>query len=293
MRLSTAAFRSIFGHALTLALLGVYQALFFHVNTTSIALISCVILLAGFPHGAADTLIFRRLFPGAGWGRWALFVITYLSLSGLVASMWVFSPSFFLAYLILISAVHFGEDLSQYASPSLGLIYGFSVVLAPSLMWEAQVLELFNCLVGHQAAVEWALVTHHGSGTALFTFTLMLGLHFIRDRNWILIQRTLWPLVALIFLEPMLGFTLYFCCWHSRIHLLRLWHLHVLDRSLLSLTLIAMPMAIIVVAIAIWVKQLEQLSVTYLVQVVFVSLGALTLPHMLLVASLRRHFAQA
>ncbi len=293
MRLNTAAFRSIFGHALTLALLGVYQGIYFHINTTSIALISCVILLAGFPHGAADTLIFRRLCPGAGWGRWVLFVITYLSLAGLVASMWVLSPSFFLAYLLLISAVHFGEDLSQDAAPSLGLIYGFSVVLAPSLMWEAQVLELFNCLVGHQAAVEWVLVTHYGSGTALITFTLMLGLHFIRDRNWILIQRTLWPLVALIFLEPMLGFTLYFCFWHSRIHLLRLWRLHVIDRSLLSLALIAMPMAIIVVAIAIWVKQLEQLSVSYLVQVVFVSLGALTLPHMLLVVSLRRQLARA
>ena len=293
MHLTITELRSIFGHALTLVLLGVFQALYFRINTTSIALISCVILLAGFPHGAADTLIFRRLCPEAGWGRWGLFVTTYLSLAGLVASIWVLSPSFFLAYLLLISAVHFGEDLGQYASPSLGLIYGFSVVLTPSLMWEARVLELFNCLVGYQAAVEWVRLNHYGSWAALTAFTLMLGHYCIRHRNWILIKRTIWPLAALIFLEPMLGFTFYFCFWHSRIHLLRLSRLDVLDRSLLSFTLISIPMAITIVAISIWVKQLEQLSVTYLVKIVFVSLGSLTLPHMLLVASLRRHISKS
>jgi len=250
-------------------------------------LIAVCIFLLGVPHGAADTLIFRHLCPAVGWVKQVIFGVCYLALTGVVVGLWVWSPLLFLAGLLILSARHFGEDL-QGAHPWLAWSYGFAVVLCPALLWQKAVQDLFADLVGLPAAVDFATVSHYGAWLALATLAAFLATH--REAwNGAVIRITGWSLITLICLQPMPGFSLYFCFWHSRLHLQRLHRLKILDASPATALAIALPMVMTAMGIGyIAYRFAHDWSDPYTVRLIFVGLGALTLPHMLLVATLER-----
>ena len=67
----------------------------------------------GIPHGAADHLIFNKLFPKQKHNQ-ARFYALYLSGILVYSLLWFLGPLLALGLFILISAYHFGESNWQY-----------------------------------------------------------------------------------------------------------------------------------------------------------------------------------
>ena len=91
-------------------------------------------------------------------------------------------------------------------------------------------------------------------------------------------------LILVFWLSPLVSFALYFCVWHSRCHTLRIWCSLKKEsdrrRSLIEA---------VIYSVAAWVAALgfymvfQQSFTTALIQITFIGLAALTVPHMLLV----------
>lgn len=101
-----------------------------------------------------------------------------------------------------------------------------------------------------------------------------------------LIRQLALPLITLAFLKPLVGFTLYFCLWHSRLHLARLRQEGILDRSRTSLLLLGLPVALTGMMVLGTLVYGRAIDASALYQILFVGLGALTLPHFVMVLTL-------
>ena len=91
-------------------------------------------------------------------------------------------------------------------------------------------------------------------------------------------------LILVFWLSPLVSFSLYFCVWHSRCHTLRIWR-SLKEESERRRSLIEA----VIYSVAAWVAALgfymvfQQSFTTALIQITFIGLAALTVPHMLLV----------
>ena len=91
-------------------------------------------------------------------------------------------------------------------------------------------------------------------------------------------------IVLVYFLAPMISFSLYFCFWHSRSHMLLIWRsLKQPDmRSRASYEMIVYSL-MAWSAIIVGYYYLQTSVNTALIQLTFIGLASLTVPHMLLV----------
>jgi Brp/Blh family beta-carotene 15,15'-monooxygenase len=286
MKVFTSAVNTSAAYALTFSLVFAYQSLVFDLQGIPLWVIALFIFIFGVPHGAADTLIFKKMCDKAAYRDWLIFGACYLVAVSAIIILWILSPLLFICYLLIVSAIHFGDDL--HGEPKffwLSKIYGCSVVLCPSLLWRTEVEDLFVPLVGMPSAMEVTNVTHSASLIAL----TMLGLLVYLNRNALSTKRVetiFWATLTLILLKPILGFTLYFCFWHSRLHILRLIRLRYIDSSFISMALLIVPMIMTLLGVLYIAYFVELMNDPNIARVLFVGLGALTLPHLHFVATL-------
>jgi Brp/Blh family beta-carotene 15,15'-monooxygenase len=275
-------------YALTFGLVLAYQSLVFDLHAIPLWPIALFVLIFGVPHGAADTLIFKNIHSNAASREWLVFGVCYIIAVIAIIALWLLSPLLFVCYLLIVSAIHFGDDLN--GEPELFWLakgYGFSVVLCPSLLWKSEVEDLFVPLVGLPSAIELAIFMHFACLIALPT----LGLLIYVNRNVLSITRVetiFWATLTLILLKPIFGFALYFCYWHSRLHILRLIRLRYIDSSIVSMTLIIAPMIMTLICVLYVFYFLGHLNDPSVARVLFVGLGGLTLPHLYFIAALNK-----
>ena len=253
------------------------------------------ILLIGVPHGGMDGAIARR----AGWPQgilpWLLFHLIYLLLAAAVAILWWLYPLTSLVIFLLISALHFGSsDIRHIKSPLsrsawLPLIAhcGLVVIAIPAFQSEA-VEPLFAVLVGNENSL-WLLGKIH---SLLLPWALLLfayGIYSLYQPRWRWTVLSLALLTALAYLlPPLVSFALYFCLWHSRRHMQQTWRAIAPDQRRRSAieTLVYSLLAYVAGAIF-FVLQSDSGSLSSvtptLLQLTFIGLAVLTVPHMLLV----------
>ena len=243
------------------------------------------VLLLGVPHGGLDGAIARRVGWSPGLVSWVLFHLAYLGLAALVALLWWLFPLPSLALFLLISAQHFGaSDIADTGSHWLPRIaHGGLVCIGIPNLQAAAVEPIFALLVGPASAplimqaLNWLAIPW------IISLIMYCGFAYRhpRYRRSLLSLLLLLGLVAL--LPPLISFALYFCLWHSRGHMLRLWHsLNPTERSRSARE------AVVYSAMA-WASAglifyyLQGSVASTLIQLTFIGLAALTLPHMLLV----------
>jgi Brp/Blh family beta-carotene 15,15'-monooxygenase len=288
MNLFTAGINTSAIYAVTLSLVLGYQSLSFDLNNIPLWVIALFVFIFGVPHGAADTLIFRELRNNPAYRDWLIFCVCYLIAVSAMIAFWLLSPFLFVCYLLIVSALHFGDDL--HGDPEsfwLAKTYGSTVVLCPSLLWQSDVEGLFTALVGMPSAMMLANFTHYACLISLIT----LGLSIYVNRHELSttkLETIFWATVTLVLLKPILGFTLYFCYWHSRLHILRLIQLRYIDSSILSMTLLILPMIMTSLGVLYIVYFVDSMNNSSVVRILFVGLGALTLPHLYFVATLNK-----
>lgn len=298
---------------ITVALIAIWWVLPEPALWVEAAFLVTLVCTLGLPHGALDYVAGREIFQPRFRTLWPLaFSVSYLGLAALVIAAWMLEPGIWLAVMLTISAVHFGLDDS---SPRLtsGMSWfveilgrGGAVIVVPSALHTEDVARIFGFLLPGLGQIEIAMYMESGlvllgplvaAGLVIAIFLHATGwfggsdkAHYHRDT----LSEILSIVAVFAVLPPLLAFTLYFCLWHSFRQILivsaRSEH-HSPGRALLAFARVALfPTCTVVMVLAFaWlIGSRQEESVPALISAVFVSLFALTLPHMILQEAYKR-----
>ena len=261
-------------------------------DRASLFALVCVVII-GLPHGAFDGAIARHLGYGRGWCGLTSFIGLYLGLAAAVVSFWIWQPGLALGLFLLLSAVHFGYGDATGATVVSRMVqiaaHGGVAVFGISLFHLQQVTPLFAALTGGDVAVAVLMAE-------LFPLAMIpvAGLYLICAIRETALRPRLVELALLCLLlsivPPLVGFSLYFCVIHTGRHMQHIWqHLrgratprHILGEAGLF------TVASWAGGVMIWLW-LDSGNVSQdLLQVIFIGLAALTVPHMILVDGMLR-----
>ncbi len=268
--------------------------------TGTLALLAVVVI--GLPHGAMDAAVALSL-GYRGMVRLLTFLVVYTLTVLAVVMFWLAFPSLSLALFLLISMVHFGLGDTESSSPGAGhslerwvqaLAHGGLVVVAIPYFHQADVADIFSIL-GAVPGMIWPMLD--AMAYAWLAVGAAYALLAMRRRHlrfglaeWV----GLGVLMALM--PPLAGFALYFCCVHTPRHVRRI---------LRSLAASSPPLPVykttVGLTLATWLAgggclallsggasfseaSLPEASL----QVVFIGLAALTVPHMILIDGIFR-----
>jgi Brp/Blh family beta-carotene 15,15'-monooxygenase len=254
--------------------------------------LALLIVLLGVPHGALDTLYAGRVFRIRRASQWLLFLLIYLLPVAAVLLLWPYWPAFLLALFLTVSIFHFSGDPEEGCPRWLRMVYGGSPVVLPSLLNGAEVDRLFAALVpGSVASSVTAILT-----LLAWPWLLALALGAAKlarsHRRGAIEIAAVGTLCSLV--PPLLSFTIYFCGMHSARHILRSltedatqparWP----DIGRAALAGVPPMLATLVILALYWGSAGNTAVEPRLLQTVFVSLAALTFPHVILVDWLHR-----
>ncbi len=245
------------------------------------------ILLLGMPHGAFDVVVARRLFGAAGFKRWALFLLVYLGLAAAVVGFWMLAPTLFLGVFLIGSALHFGDDPARGVSRIARGLYGGAVVVLPAL-WHGEELQRLLRLVAGAGSAAWlAPVLHQLAVPWLVATVLTCAVQF---RTAAAAACEWAGLAALsVAAPPLVAFCVYFCVMHSPRHIIKTLANMPVVEARRALWLALWPTLAVVLVAAVLFGFANHLPLdARVMQLMFVGLAALTLPHMVLIGHERR-----
>jgi Brp/Blh family beta-carotene 15,15'-monooxygenase len=273
-----------FGAAVFFACVGLQKANF--TGQSGLIILATLILLLGVPHGALDTIFAYRLYDLRKPLDWMLFTLIYLLLAAGVVAVWWWAPMVFLILFLLISAAHFSGDPDQGTPLATRILYGGSVLLLPALLHSEEMGSLFGLLVGDTPALllmPWIKLL-----ALIWLPCAALAVILLAWRDWLGAMEIGSVVLLSVAAPPLVAFTLFFCGMHSARHILRtIDYSGSLSRRLLALSaLLPMIGVVVVSALAWWFLKGKSLD-ERLIQIVFVGLAALTVPHMALVERVR------
>ena len=244
-----------------------------------------LIVLLGVPHGALDPLFAQALPQVRGPLAWLLFLTLYLLLAALVVGLWWWLPAVFLVGFLAVSVLHFSGDLTEGATFLERVAYGASVIVLPAAWHAAELTRLFSQLVGADAAQPVV------SALQLLVWlclpaVLLLALRSARRDGLRTLEMLAAALVALT-ATPLLGFAVYFCFMHSARHILRSQTYAGVTAMHLALVAALPLLAVLGLGVLGWFLLPASPMDERMLQLLFVALAALTLPHMVLVERVR------
>ncbi|MGV8952679.1 MAG: Brp/Blh family beta-carotene 15,15'-dioxygenase [Cypionkella sp.] len=246
-----------------------------------------LVALLGLPHGALDHRVASALWPLITLRDHAVFIAGYIGLAIAVVVLWIIAPGIALGAFLIYSALHFSDDWRAEVGLWQSLPLGISVIALPALVFQSDVTVLFGFLTAEPTATLFAALLHKAAIAAIFVSALCLVVN-LRPAPWVAVEYAALVATALI-TSPLIYFVVYFCLLHSPRHFL-------LTADQLKLTLLqalratwpilmsTLAMAAVgALVLAVLTPAFEQATL----QIVFIGLAALTVPHMLLTAVFR------
>lgn len=246
-----------------------------------------LVALLGLPHGALDHRVASALWPLTTPRDHAVFIAGYIGLGVAVVVLWIIAPSIALAAFLIYSALHFSDDWSSEVGLWQSLPLGISVIALPALVYQFHVAVLFGFLIPEPSATLFAALLHKTAIAAVIASALCLVVN-LRAAPWVAVEYALLVATALV-TPPLIYFVIYFCALHSPRHFLhtadqlRLTPLQALQAAwpILVATLAMTALGALVLAVS--TPAFDQATL----QIVFIGLAAVTVPHMLLTAVFR------
>ena len=209
-------------------------------------------------------------------------LLLYLGLAGAMAAVWQLAPVTALSIFLIVAIVHFAEDWRELKSNFLAQGMAIALLAAPALLHLAELERLFEMLAGQREAAlvaNFLLLLAPMSVAVAIVAVWTLWRTGFRDQAW----AGALMLVGMILLPPVVGFAVYFCCYHSPRHLGgALTRASSLPRSrwiILLVTLAALGIAALLFA--------DEVRADLSAQAVaasFMTLSLLTVPHMIVPA---------
>jgi Brp/Blh family beta-carotene 15,15'-monooxygenase len=267
--------------------------------TVQLAVLALTVGVLGLPHGAVDHLQGRELLrPRLGGGWPAAFAGLYVGAALLVIASWLLAPPVLLIAFLALAIVHFGaEDVEQdRLLPSRagrlaeGVLRGSIPVAGPVLFHPSSTGQLFSLLTpGTSLQTIFSVLQAAALPATVLLSGASLLMVWAAWRNHGLLAAELGALLLLVaVLPPLLAFAGYFCFWHAPRHSLSVIAriapadfrdgLRRFTASAIALTSLTIALAALAWILLDGAAQPAQATV----QVVFVGLAALTVPHVAL-----------
>ncbi|MEO0650259.1 MAG: Brp/Blh family beta-carotene 15,15'-dioxygenase [Planctomycetota bacterium] len=260
--------------------------------------VAASVLLLGMPHGALDFTLSGLVGARRTWASGLAFLGVYAALGALVVGAWQVAPSPTLVAFLLLSVVHFGlaDVASRPDRPVAKVLLRGSIPIVVPLAWHpVETGELLALLAetDRGATVEALDACGPWMLCALVIGTVWVALRESGPTRPSIGRALIEPLALgsiFVFATPLVAFTVYFCGWHSTRHLdaARRWLTgsHAPPRGPVLLEAGAIWLAAIglILVLGSFVGDPASLDLDETVlRAMFIGLGALTLPHVLLV----------
>lgn len=289
--------------AVTLLSWAMIVAACFVPSATSVAgpvMLGLLVALIGLPHGAADHRFARPLLePRLGKAWLPLFLAVYLLVGAAMVIGWSISSAATITIFFIASAWHFGQEEPCLGGRSRARLYRFArgglVIWTPlacrgdevrhilkmtaplgvDVQVEAAVsmLSVLSQLMIVVAAIAWGLQVRRAQASKGLK-RRVLALDCVMVASMVALFATTNPLV---------GFLVYFCAWHSARGLRSL--RRQLDESWRELAKSLAPMtllAVLLIASGSWLLWRGLSLDDFLVRSTFLGLSAVATPHLLL-----------
>ena len=257
--------------------------------TVQIIALAISVSVLGLPHGAIDAYIARQDGLWLSPSGLAAFTSVYLLISLFVIGAWMVLPVLSLLVFLIISAWHFGADANAQKFAERWL-FGSLVFCLPAFFHPIDVAELYEILSGPSAR-NIVPITRAWAPFAAISVIIMICIQLPKRPQRRIDIATVLGLIGFAWLlPPLVYFAIYFCALHSPTHFSRVIKLvpeSDRPRAVLQtvaftlLTLIFAGLALIVLAVELTLEQSA-------VQIVFIGLAALTVPHMVLIDGICR-----
>ena len=260
---------------------------------TSLGLINFLalssIVIIGLPHGAFDGAIASYLGFSKRPGLFIRFLFMYITLTILVVALWIAFPTTSLIIFLGVSIIHFGLGDARVQNGWFRWVQAIAhggIVITVIAQWhKSNVSKIFSYLTGEESLQVWIAIDI--LSIIVVTMIIIYAWQAICNRRHLVgLLEILFLILILSQLPPLVGFAIYFCCFHSVRHLLNIWRSinANLPRNNLYVQAIGYTLTSWISGWIAFSWCINQLSVEVsLLRVVFIGLAALTVPHMMLV----------
>jgi Brp/Blh family beta-carotene 15,15'-monooxygenase len=247
---------------------------------TSASICLCLaLLLFGLPHGALDIERLKSARQIGLPGTVELFVI-YLALAGTAYATWTISPVVALAIFIGCAVRHFGEDWVGMDHPMLALGTAVALLASPALLHKEELRAIFVVVTGEVEGALLAEMMHAIAPVALaLALTGMIGL--VRAERSQQAACCALLVAAMIIAPPLPAFALFFCLYHSPLHLREAWASVATSYGSKLVVVAALTGASAAIAVLLAVMEWRGSLERSLVAATFMTFSVLTVPHML------------
>ena len=269
------------------------------------SVLALLVAVVGLPHGAADhRFAGPRLEPLLGPAWLGVFLAGYLVIAGAVVLGWFLAPAATILVFFLASAWHFGQEEPDLTPGQRGakllrqafrMARGGLVIWVPVALQTDEVVRILSLTAprGFALEIQWAVdalkvcswVMLALAGVAWGWQALLAIASEGRRRRILLLDTFMVASLVLLFawVNPVVGFLIYFCGWHSARGLRRLrrelgesWRQ--LAASLAPLTALAIGLVALTTCLVLRAPNWNDT----LIRATFVGLSAVALPHLVL-----------
>jgi Brp/Blh family beta-carotene 15,15'-monooxygenase len=267
--------------------------------------LALLVAVVGLPHGAADhRFAGPRLEPLLGPAWWGVFLAGYLVIAGAVVLGWFLAPAATIIVFFVASAWHFGQEEADLTPGQRGakllrqafrMARGGLVIWVPVALQTDEVVRILSLTAprGFALEIQWAVdalkvcswVMLALAGVAWGWQALLAIASEGRRRRILLLDTFMVASLVLLFawVNPVVGFLIYFCGWHSARGLRRLrrelgesWRQ--LAASLAPLTALTIGLVALTTCLVLRAPNWNDT----LIRATFVGLSAVALPHLVL-----------
>lgn len=257
--------------------------------TAQIVALAIAVSVLGLPHGAIDAYIARQEGLWLSPSGLAAFTSVYILVTLFVIGAWVILPVLSLLVFLIISAWHFGADANAQKFSERWL-FGSLVLSLPAFFHPVGVADLYEMLSGHSARNIVSITRAWAPFAALSVIFIIC----IRSQEQPQRRKDIVTVLGLIafawLLPPLVYFAIYFCSLHSPTHFS-----HVIKlvpesdrRRAVMQTAAFTLLTLIFSGLALSALSGELTLEKSAVQIIFIGLAALTVPHMVLIDGICR-----
>ena len=246
-----------------------------------VAVMGLLVAFLGLPHGALDPMIARRM------GLWRTpvgflsFNLLYILVVVAVVALWLLAPPLSLVVFLLVSAMHFGSDWNTGRPAWLRFLSGFGLLTLPAMAHHSDVATAYTVLAGPGGGVVADVQAWLGP---LALAGMLLGAVLAARRSpHESVEIVLAGALALV-APPLVFFTVYFCSLHSFRHLKAGFRAERGGgRMPVIITVVYTAVPLLIAALILVTGSPSSSLDAGVLQVVFIGLAGLTVPHMMVV----------
>lgn len=235
------------------------------------------IVLLGVPHGSLDVLFASQTFDFINLTHWVKFILYYFIAALTMILVWFILPNIFFICFLILSAIHFSDDLNLLGFAVMKFSYGASIITFPSLLFSSELIDLYAIIVD----IETSTILVNTFQFISMSAGLILAVQLLNKKIEVRTKLEVLCVCGLfLLLNPLLAFVIYFCVMHSARHLIRShFFLHKFTKQAFFSALIFPTIAAIIMGLFIWWVGTNKTLEIDVIRIIFIGLAVLTVPH--------------